>query len=297
MKQVNILILAAGLAVAPETTTMGQETPPLDPEARRFRDSALELTKTAYSPPVEGETPAEQAGRVRDAARAFAGALDALAKELREPLAGRLSAAEGHDIEMKLAAIALDRRARPAIYAEIERDYVKATLPFPRPRATTTPWLLPAHATEPYRLAWEFMVLRPMAKGTSQVGERALSALKTIRNDASVPTLLHIYRLTCSEGIPLSQVATTQTHLLATMSAFRSQRGLRALLECASMSRRRKEMKEAGESAWDADRFVRDTLAGSFGNKEEWRKLASDLPREGLSHEDRRLLEQATGGP
>jgi hypothetical protein len=260
-------------------------------------DRALGLTNLAYAPPVAGETPAERANKLRDAGRAFAETLGGLAAQLDEALAGRLSAAEGRDIEAKLAAIALDRARRPAVYAEIERDYVEATLPFPRPRATTTPWLRDVHATEAYRLAWEFVLLRPSAKGTSQVGERALEALGKIRNDATIPTLLHLYGMTAQEGIPLQQVDTTQTRLLKTLSAFRSERGLRAMLECAALSKHQKGMKGAGESSWDAERFVRETLAGKFGDKDEWRKLVSALPKEGLTVEERRLLEEAAREP
>jgi hypothetical protein len=293
----GVMILAGSLALATETSTVGQGTPDLPPEARRRLDSALGLTSLPYAPFNTGETPAERARKLDAAGRAFAEVLAALAARLDEPLAARLLAAEGRNTETKLAAVALDRKARPAIYAEIERNYVETMLPFPRPRATTTPLLQDRHASDAYRLAWEFVLLRPSAGGTTQVSERALEALAKIRNDASIPTLVHLYRMTCRQGIPLRQVDTFQTRLLKAMSAFRSERGLRAMLECASLSNRQKEMPGAGETAWDAERFVRDTLAGRFGEKDRWQKLAAALPKEGLTVEESRLLESALRNP
>jgi hypothetical protein len=53
-----ILILTARLTIAREMTTMGQDNPPLIPEAWRSRDRTLELTKMACSPRIEGDAPA-----------------------------------------------------------------------------------------------------------------------------------------------------------------------------------------------------------------------------------------------
>jgi hypothetical protein len=61
----------------------------------------------------------------------------------------------------------------------------------------------------------------------------------------------------------------------------------------ASLSNGQKERKAAGESARDAERFVRATVEGVFGHKDEWRKLASESPGERLSAEKRWLLQQA----
>jgi hypothetical protein len=226
MKELAGCFRATGCTLWPETTKMGQGTSPLAPQSRRSRDMALELTRAAYAPPVQGDTPAERAVRLRDAASAFAGALDTLAKRLPGSVAMRLAA---------------DR--------------------------------------------------------TTQVEDRSPEALNKIHDDASLSTLQRINRLICSEGIPLKQVATTQTHLLASMSGFHTRRGLRVMLEWASLSTRREAMKDASDSTWDAECFVRDTLAGSFGNMDEWRKIATELTRDGLSTEERQRLEPAAGKP
>src|SRR5262249_35854502 len=157
------------------------------------------------------ETPLERQKSLHESSRAFTEALDGLAARLDGPLAARVVAAEGGDVESKLAAIALDRKARPDRYGEIERGYVEATIPYPRPRGTTTPRLSNAHATEAYRLPWEFVLLRPPGDASSQAWERALKALELIRNDASTPTLTRLYRATCRDGITTGQVDTIQT--------------------------------------------------------------------------------------
>lgn len=270
-----------------------EDAPQFSPEARRLLDRALGLTGLSYVPLGAGETHLERQRKLREAGLAFTEILDGLVARLEEPLARRVRAAEGRNMDAKLAAIALDRKARPEVYEEITRAYVEAVLPFPRPVATTTPRLSDVHAKEPYRLPWEYFLLKPSSDGTSQVSERALDALEKIRNDASIPTLTHLYQATCREGIHLRQVDTTQTRLLKTLSTLRSERGLRAMLECASMSNRQKAMRGAGESDWDADRFVRQTISGQFGHKTEWGKLVPALPKEGLTVEEKRLLEEA----
>jgi len=127
------------------------------------------------------------------AARDFDRQLDAVALALTPAAAAQAIAHESDSIEAKLAAIAADRRARPAVYAEIVGTYVT---PATASQSGRPPAPKRAHEAEAFRLAWEYALLRPHSSDAAPFYEDgAAEAIARIGNPKSIVTLLHAMRV------------------------------------------------------------------------------------------------------
>jgi hypothetical protein len=291
--------LACGLLLAAWRPAAAQETPPLPQAVQTNLDRVQEMEGVAYT--------AEETQKVHQAGQLFTQALDRTGSLLSPTLARQMAAREGQNIRAKLVTIAWDRRTRPEVYEEIEREYLRR-VDDPAARLPRSPRLRPEHMTEKYRLPWEYVLLRPPTEDAAAFYDgNARNALAAINNEASLVTLVHNYRMT-AQGEFDSQAEARQRLLLGGVSAFRNAQGLRALLECLSLSedqlnrrvsRRRNAGKRAGLSdEWDVTAYV-STLMGAkagSGPAEGWQRAITAASREGLSPKQRQLLEKVTRG-
>jgi hypothetical protein len=164
-------------------------------------DRALKATyaTTALGQPTVRDDPygIEKRKRMDEAARDFEAGLTDAAEQMTSEERERALANEAASIGDKLAAIAVDRRRRPEVYDEILRAYVAPDRSPIQPRVLRTPGLRPEHASETYRLAWEFSLLMP----ASPAKHRSAEALGAIGNPASAITLVHAAKVGAREGI------------------------------------------------------------------------------------------------
>jgi len=287
LKQIGILFLtASGGFSAPGTL-------PLPVEAGKNLDRALELTALAHRISAE-EHLGIQNRKTGEAASQLAAALERLAAQLPAKTCALARKFEGEDIESKLTAIACDKRSRPAVHAEIERVYVKGVHAkesrFPR-----SPELEDTHATESYRPAWEYFLLSPEPEGASPLYHvRAGEALGRIRNNASIVALRYSCQAASQKGVDPDTAEDRQLLALRTLNLFANEQALRAILECVRHIRQQRESSPV-KDRWDAEGYVYRLLADleNCGNGLQWRKVLTSFPREGLSPEHRKLLEDA----
>jgi hypothetical protein len=153
---------------------------------------------------------------------------------------------------------------------------------------------------EGYRLAWEFYLLSPQpSDATPRYDNRAAQALGKIGNTASIITLLHCYRLTCRPGVFLdSSLRSHQRMLLGALAYFRNETGMRAILECVSLSGRQQAQAGPNPEKWDVEDEIVHLLASPFAVDEpaRWRQVVASFPRRGLSPEQARVLDRIARG-
>jgi len=266
---------------------------PVSKEAQATLKRIQELLNVTFHSLGEKLPPMEKFEKIQQAARLLDEALDKLAGQLDEAAVKKLQAAEGQDIDTKLALLAWDRKQRPEVYKEIAAKYFHAP-DNPLKRVPSPPEVDKAHATEKYRLAWEYFLLLPDEENFIQSAQvRSLQALAAIRKDASLVTLVRRYRITCQEGIKSPQVDTEQTHVMLCLSEFCNAHGLRALLECLDLSK--KQQSKQGEKGWDVEGLIYAVLTDleKRGTRKEWLKIIAAFLKDGLSADQRQLLEKA----
>jgi hypothetical protein len=224
-------------------------------------------------------------------------ALDRMGRNLTEEMVGRLRPHESENIETKLLLIAWDRRQHPKRYETLRRAYaarVEDDRPF-------VPALRAAHATELYRLAWEYTLLHPhLERGLAFHGSTALEALEQLGNDASLVTLSYYFRGTCIGDDENQQFG---KRLVGTMRAIRAKPSaprLRLLLDCVSLYRRQLAAHRVLEKGVEPPEAVIFALTSPklYGEKAvEWRKVMESYPREMLSEEHRHWVDEALRKP
>jgi hypothetical protein len=264
-------------------TTIGEDVLQLPPNLRQFADQILQAADKYHLQLERGE--------LSDTERVFTQAVDRLGGELDEEIVRRFQPWEGRNIESKLVAIAWDKSQNASLYEEIEREYIlkfDAKQHVPMSQA-----LRESHATEKYRLVWEYYLLRPPTKPPTafKYDLRAMEALQRIHNKNSVLTLLHCYRMSSQKGVSSRTASTRQAWLFQALSEFRDEQGLRALIECVLLSKQQQSQENSTESSFNAERAFFRLLGGEFGHGEEWRAIASALPKDGLSQEQLQLLQ------
>ena len=111
----------------------------------------------------------------------FSQAMDALGAQVTPTLARTLARRERTDAADELALIAWNRSQHPQMYQALEQRYrVPLEVLGYRP-ALTLPVLLPEHAAEKYRRAWEYLLLSPLT------GARTPQRPKSSREVATTP--------------------------------------------------------------------------------------------------------------
>ncbi len=282
-KSANSLVCVAWIALG--VPLLAHAAPPVPQPL----EPALSPVLQADNRWLANSTPSEAA----QAQRAFSEAVSELASRLDPDTAQKLRAAESESLEAKFATIALDRSQRPGVYDEIERTYFLRVAKPTSPAPTARP-VLSKHATENYRLAWEFFLLRPAGGVAFKSDLRAMEALTEISNPASILTLVHCYQITTLEGIPSRRVDTHQAWLFNALSRFRTREGLKALLDCTSFSKSQQSHEGQRKSGWDAEKALRGVLSGKYGHSERWQEIIAALPKSFLPAEQAQLLENVT---
>lgn len=197
-------LAALPVALAISAVSLAQPAPPAALRA------AVADTFVVPEVAASKKVPPAQSRRVLDAAaRDFDRQLDAIADSMTPAAAAQAIAHESDSIEAKLAAIAADRKARPAVYAEIFGTYVAPSELLSQSGRPPAPSR--AHATEPFRLAWEYVLLRPRSSDTAaRYEDGAADAVGQIGNPKSIVTLVHLVRVSTQPGARIDFAETRQ---------------------------------------------------------------------------------------
>jgi hypothetical protein len=258
---------------------------------------ALSAARSAY-----GESYSEK--QIQAAGDAFARELDLAGTLVTPELAEAAAAAESRDISAKLITIAWDRRTRPQVYQEIDREYLRK-VNVPGSVAPRSPDPHARHSTEAYRLVWEYTLLRPPAQYFSDRYERsALRALSHINNPATLLTLLLNYSMTVVGDAPSSPLPEDrQRALLMGLTLLPDRETLRVILQCVSLSEaqhrraaQRKDKKGEPEwRPWDVAGFV-STLMGEGALAPQWKRILASYPRTSLRGDQVKVFSNARKG-
>lgn len=224
--------------------------------------------------------------------------LDQLSLEVPNPLDNQIQPFTGKRIEAKLIAIALDRSKNLERYNNLHRYYfvVKQEGPI-RPRVLHAPQLAPEHTTEPYRLAWEYLLLSPdSSKGVFLSHYRALQALAAIKSTDSFITLKYAFELACDPNDP-HRLQARPAHILSILSLFISNEALQAMLDCVEIYKLKVLRNHEVKSPIEDHVFRLLTGQENRGNVEQWRKVLGDFPTETLTQDQKRLIQRSLMWP
>lgn len=199
----------------------------------------------------------------------FSQTMDTLGAQVTPSLAQRLGRLEGSDTDAKVALIAWDRHQHPQLYQELDLRYLRHPRE-PFRHVNHSPGVLAEHATEKYRLAWEYLLLEPTEGATELYGTRATEALQRIDNDASLTTYRLAYTISANPKINADSAKYQQKLLLGSMACFHDQQALLTMLACMGLSQRQMAQQP---QVWDAVGEVRGLLAPPFKETEmnRWR--------------------------
>src|SRR5262249_4255220 len=117
--------------------------------------------------------------------------------------------------------------------------------------------------------------------------------LAKIGNDDSLPALVGHFRLFCRQQYKEDVTDTNQWALSLIREAiqkFYTERGLRAMLECAAWSRKQWHGLPEASFRPDSVKWVRQRLQV---DKKEWAKALKALRRDRLPADQRKLLDEA----
>jgi len=202
--------------------------------------------------------------------------LDSVATRLNPVASGAKAGDESSGAVSKLALIAVDRRRRPAIYSEIEEEYLGKT--GGRGQVARFPEL--RHITEKYRLACEYILLAPRWSRAPDAYEvRAGSALA---NPASIITFVQVYRYTTASGVEFNHNRKDlQLTLLTLLSRFQNETGLSAIIECMAMSEKQQTALKTGVEGWDVRGTVRSVLSNPYDPHapNHWREVIAQYTK------------------
>lgn len=287
-----LAVLAAPAAIAQE-----QDMPwPDDVRASAARISAV-LREAASLPPHD------VAGRASQG-EAFDAALDEMAKLASADLVAQARAQEYRSEAAKLLLIAADRRDAPDRYDTLRERYLTAVAE-PAARAPAAPPLSAAQATEAYRLAWEYWLLRPTLAGQApQANQRMVDALVAIDNPASVQAVMMAVEASASDkAFPGRARAFRQHDLLQILGRMPGENSLQALMRSvalinsqpASLTNEKSGAPMAQpdylNAATYAERLLTD--AEHFGTASRWRAVLNRVPEKNGATADNDLLRKA----
>jgi hypothetical protein len=241
--------------------------------------------------------PHDVAGRAKQG-EAFDAALGEMAKLASADLVAQARAQEYRSEAAKLLLIAADRRDAPARYDALRERYLAAVAE-PAARAPAAPPLSAAEATEAYRLAWEYWLLRPPLAGQApQANQRMVDALVAIDNPASVQTVMMAVEATASDkAFPGRARAFRQHDLLQILGRMPGENSLQALMRSVTLIDNPPaslQSEKAGaptpqpdylNAATYAERLLTD--AEHFGTASRWRAVLNRVPeKDGATADD-----------
>ena len=238
-------------------------------------------------------------GTIEHPNQEFADTLRQIGARLDMNTVQQIAALEGSDVRATLVAIAWDRRQRPQVYREIEQEYVWFVVN-PGGRALASHELEDKHATEAYRLPWEYLLLSPPFP--SPVGgydERAREALLRLRNDAAVAAIVCAFGTTTVEGTD-PESGHDGGQYIRTLSLFDNAAGLRGILQCLSLAedRRRRHPPQEGEE-YKTLKYIFNYLQNDTRPEHAalWRGVIAAYPRQGLTAMQKSLLDSIAPTP
>jgi hypothetical protein len=211
--------------------------------------------------------------RLEQAAAELDAALSLVAAHVTTVEAAVALANEAESIEAKLKAIAVDRKQRPQNYDELFRTYVAHS---PAPLAATR-----KHLTEPFRLAWELVILAPNGGGSgADEARRAARALATIGNPASSVTLLHVFRLSSDTKLPVTEsLDAVQRHLLDAFVELPNRQVAKDIATALRWARAYRIGHEPRGVDWDPIAHVVTAIARMAAPKRDaWRAIVHAVP-------------------
>jgi hypothetical protein len=291
----TILIACASLLIFC-ATAHAQESLEVPEEVRGSIVRVLDLLDRTY---VYEQHEREEVSRLGEE---FARTMDELAERLDPGVEERALTRAGEDIAAKLIVIAADRRSRPELYEEIRRRYIEG-VEAPQRVAPAAPRLDPKHATETYRLVWEYFLLEPPSQRRSFKADLRISeALARIGNPDSVTVIQQVYRATTRPAIRVSRfVADHQRLLLQTLGQIPTPSSLHAILQALEWSQEQiaqERERRAGAIAEQIHFEPRDyvvrllTDQENFGTGAKWRAVVTSMPREMVPDKYSLLLDQ-----
>ena len=175
-------------------------------------------------------------------------------------------------LRAKLITIARDRKERPEVYTELEKFYCDRTdlVQFYAekgygPRAILAPDLRPEHTTEKYRLAWEYLLLRPKMENYLELcGHRALEAVVTIHNDKSLITLIRCFEFCVGKTTQRISDEEEQKRFISAIMAFQNEKALEATLHCIARSKNQLRTEDRSpDEQWDLEKWVTEVVSSS----------------------------------
>jgi len=226
----------------------------------------------------------------------FLDLLKALDRQVDEDLVRRSVHDTTGDIRCRLIAIAHDFSLRPERYEELVDSYAR------RPRRNAAihvhrpPMPTPQDSVEKYRLTWELLLVAPCSNDSLFMRPACFKAIGIIRNDSSIPLLVHLYRRAnagVKSGFRRGQALDEQLRIIESLHVYRNSSALGAMLRCVAISENvpapvpkasQFTMKE-----WTI-RYLRDEVGVTDGNR--WRPVIQKaLEDKDLSNADRAFLE------
>lgn len=254
---------AKALAAAPYTSSAHVQQ--LVPRDAIQQTGVLGLPTIAFTEPL----PPSTASPAQMIASDFSQTMDALGAQITPSLVQRLTRLEGSEADAKVALIAWYRRQHPQLYQELDQRYLRH-MGDPLKHVNHSPGVLAGHATEKYRLAWEYLLLEPAVGATELYDIRATDALQRIGNDASLTTYRLVCAISADPKINADAAKYQQKLLLGSLACFRDQKALLTILACMGLSPRQMVNQP---QVWDPADEVKGLLASSFKKTEmdRWR--------------------------
>jgi hypothetical protein len=289
IRYVPVITLFAGLS------TLGAANARWSAEVQSNLTAAIQATTNSFYFRNPGRF---QYNKVWEQGPLFTQALDRLGKLIDHATA---AAAEAENtIENKIVSMAYHRAHQPGDFEKIEsiycdrsacvRRYRKMYGDYPLPRLFS-PGISTNYCEEKYRLAWEYLLLRPRTTNFLELCDyRAREAISSIKNAKSIVTLEYQFRFVASiphRGRDLD---------LLTICNFPGEKGLEALLRCVALSDGQPATTELGSPTWNAADGVYKVLAGSEDPvyREKWAPVlqAYSGKANALSEKERRFLKR-----
>lgn len=284
----KMLLIACFLLMVGRQSAVAQE-PRLDTliprQTRPLLDKAQKLINSKFAGPA-----GPLVGKHNH--QEFVNALNEIGSQVNAETVQEIAPYEGRDIRAKLIVIAWDARQRPQIYQEIEQEYVYFVAR-PLAQVFSSHELEDKHATETYRLAWEYLLLSPaFPTGVEKYDLRAERALERIQNNASIVTLMTMFATTTVEGTADDSISGED--FIISLSRFDNLQGLQGLLQCLSLAEA-KQQKHPVKTPYAAPTVEVMRKYMTTDNSPEriahWRTLIASQPRKGLSPVHKQFLD------
>jgi hypothetical protein len=157
--------------------------------------------------------------------------------------------------------------------------------------APHSPNVLPKHATEKYRLAWEYLMIAPSDGGAPQADIRVTQALEAIHNEASLTTYRLAFAISSDPKLTDPEYTRNEQQLwLGSLGVFQDSAALRTILDCMTMAQNQMAHQE---KYWDPSQYVREEVMGQMyqpAANARWKAVIAALPKADLTPQQTAFL-------